>query len=102
MAGRLENKRALITGAASGIGRATALRFAQEGADIHLADRYPQGAQEAATEIRALGRKAFVHQVDTSDEAAVNTMVETAVKDLGNIDILVAAMRIARGKERRF
>jgi hypothetical protein len=44
----------------------------------------PQGAQEAAVEIRTLGREAFIHQVDTGDEAAVDQMVEAAVKAMGN------------------
>lgn len=95
MGGRLENKNALITGAASGIGRATALRFAREGANIFLADRYPEGAQEVAKEIITLGRKAFVHQVDTAEETAVGQMVDAAVEAMGNIDILVAAAGVS-------
>src|SRR5690348_12256159 len=87
MSGRLEGKNALITGGASGIGRATGLRFAQEGANVFLADRFPAGAEEGAAEIRKLGRKAFVHQVDTADEAQTAQMVEAAVKAMGNIDI---------------
>lgn len=97
MSGRLEGKNALITGAASGIGRATALRFAQEGADVFLADRFPAGAEEAAAEVKKLGRKAFVHQVDTADEAAVAKMADAAVKAMGNIDISVAAAGVSHG-----
>jgi glucose 1-dehydrogenase len=97
MSGRLEGKNALITGGASGIGRATALRFAQEGANVFLADRFPAGAEEAAAEIKKLGRKAFVHQVDTADEAAVATMADAAVKALGNIDISMAAAGVSHG-----
>lgn len=97
MSGRLEGKNALITGGASGIGRATALRFAQEGANIFLADRFPAGAEEAAAEIKKLGRKAFVHQVDTADEAAVGKMADAAVKAMGNIDISVAAAGVSHG-----
>jgi NAD(P)-dependent dehydrogenase (short-subunit alcohol dehydrogenase family) len=95
MSGRLEGKNALITGGASGIGRATALRFAQEGANVFLADRFPAGAEEGAAEIRKLGRKAFVHQVDTADEAQTAQMVEAAVKAMGNIDISLAAAGVA-------
>ncbi len=95
MSGRLEGKNALITGGASGIGRATALRFAQEGANVFLADRFPAGAEEAAAEIKMLGRKAFVHQVDTADEAAVGRMADAAVKAMGNIDISLAAAGVS-------
>jgi glucose 1-dehydrogenase len=97
MSGRLEGKNALITGGASGIGRATALRFAQEGANVFLADRFPDGAEAAAAEIKQLGRKAFVHQVDTADETAVGKMADAAVKAMGNIDISVAAAGVSHG-----
>jgi glucose 1-dehydrogenase len=97
MSGRLESKNALITGGASGIGRATALRFAQEGANVFLADRFPDGAEAAAAEIKQLGRKAFVHQVDTADETAVGKMADAAVKAMGNIDISVAAAGVSHG-----
>ena len=63
---RLEGKNALITGGASGIGRATAVRFAEEGANLCIADRHLGAAEETAAKVRALGRKAFAHQVDTS------------------------------------
>ena len=76
MALRLENKIALITGGASGIGRATAIRFAEEGANIAVADRAIGGAEEVAAHVRKLGRKAIAIQVDTSDEAQVDAMVE--------------------------
>ncbi|MGO9055810.1 MAG: SDR family NAD(P)-dependent oxidoreductase [Candidatus Binataceae bacterium] len=97
MSGRLEGKNALITGGASGIGRATALRFAQEGANVFLADRFPAGAEEAASEIQKLGRKAIVHQVDTADETAVGKMADAAVKAMGSIDISVAAAGVSHG-----
>jgi len=95
MSGRLEGKNALITGGASGIGHATALRFAQEGANVFLADHFPAGAEDAAAEIKKLGRKAFVHEVDTADEVAVGRMAEAAVKSMGNIDISVAAAGVS-------
>jgi NAD(P)-dependent dehydrogenase (short-subunit alcohol dehydrogenase family) len=97
MSGRLEGKNALITGGASGIGRATALRFAQEGANVFLADRYPAGAEEVAAEIKKLGRKAFVQQTDTADETQVGRMVDAAVKAMGNIDISMAAAGVSHG-----
>jgi NAD(P)-dependent dehydrogenase (short-subunit alcohol dehydrogenase family) len=91
MAGRLENKNAFITGGASGLGRATAIRFAQEGANVFIADVAAQQAEKVAGEVRALGRKAFFQAADTSDEAQVDAAVARAVAELGNIDILVAA-----------
>ncbi len=97
MSGRLDGKNALITGGASGIGLATALRFAQEGANVFLADRFPAGAEEAAAEIKKLGRNAFVHQVDTADETAVGKMADAAVKAMGNIDISLAAAGVSHG-----
>jgi NAD(P)-dependent dehydrogenase (short-subunit alcohol dehydrogenase family) len=97
MSGKLENKNALITGGASGIGRATAIRFAEEGANVFLADRYPAGAEEAAVEVRKLGRKAFVQQTDTADEIQVGQMVDQAVKQMGSIDISLAAAGVSHG-----
>jgi len=91
MAGRLENKNAFITGGASGIGRATALRFAQEGANVFIADIAAPSAEKVAGEVRALGRKALFQVVDTSDEAQVDAAVARAVAELGNIDVVVAA-----------
>jgi NAD(P)-dependent dehydrogenase (short-subunit alcohol dehydrogenase family) len=98
MALRLENKKALITGGASGIGRATALRFAQEGADLMIADRNLAAAKEVAAAIVQLGRKALAHQVDTSDEPQVDAMVERIVSELGTVDILVAAAGVSHAQ----
>ncbi len=95
MALRLDNKNALITGGASGIGRATAIRFAEEGANIFVADRHLQAAEQTAAEVKKLGRKALAYQVDTSDEAQVNAMVARMVADLGGVDIVVAAAGIS-------
>src|SRR5271156_2791342 len=92
---RLENKNALITGGASGIGRGTALRFAEEGASIFVADRHLAAAEETAGAVKKLGRRAIAYQVDTSDEAQVNAMVAQMVKDLGSVNIVVAAAGIS-------
>ena len=94
MSGRLENKNALITGGASGIARATVLRFAQEGANVFVADRNLTGAEQTAREASAMGRLAIAHQVDVSDETQVNQMVERAVREMGGVDIAVAAAAI--------
>lgn len=91
---RIENKNAIITGAASGIGRATARRFVTEGANVMIADRNLAAGEQLAGELAASGRKAIAHKVDVSDEAQVDAMVERAVRELGPIDILVAAAAI--------
>jgi NAD(P)-dependent dehydrogenase (short-subunit alcohol dehydrogenase family) len=91
---RIENKNAVITGGASGIGRATARRFVQEGANVLIADRNLAAGEQLVKELRAPGRKVIAHQVEVSDEAQVDAMVGRAVLELGGIDILVAAAAI--------
>lgn len=90
----LTGKAALITGAASGIGRETARLFAQQGAAIVAADRNLEAAEQVVAEIRGAGHHAIAHRVDISDEAEVKAMVERGVKEFGGIDILVAAAAI--------
>ncbi|MBW3637510.1 MAG: 3-oxoacyl-[acyl-carrier-protein] reductase [Armatimonadetes bacterium] len=84
---QLENKVALITGARRGIGRAIALKYAQNGADCVLIAR--SAPEELADEIRAFGRRALALAVDVADADAVETAVKNAVKEFGKIDILV-------------
>jgi NAD(P)-dependent dehydrogenase (short-subunit alcohol dehydrogenase family) len=105
MAGRLQDRIAVITGAASGIGQATAVRFAEEGAHVVIADLPAQagGSAETAARVQALGRHAEVVTIDVTEEAQVEEMADTAVAVLGRIDILVAAAGIshdARGAVR--
>jgi NAD(P)-dependent dehydrogenase (short-subunit alcohol dehydrogenase family) len=92
---RLDGKNSLITGGASGIGRATALRFAQEGANVCIADRQAAAAEATAAEVRKLGRKACAVTVDVSNPAQVQAMVDRAAQDLGGIDIVLAAAGVS-------
>jgi len=98
MALRLEGKKALITGGASGIGRATAIRFAEEGASVFVADRNLESAQQTAETISKIGRDAIAHCVDVADEEQVDSMVERAVAQLGGIDIVVAAAGLSHAR----
>jgi NAD(P)-dependent dehydrogenase (short-subunit alcohol dehydrogenase family) len=86
---RLAGKSAIITGGGRGIGRATALMFAREGADILIPDLDLATSEATAKEIRALGRKGVPMQVDVTRLADIRRMVETAVREFGRIDILV-------------
>jgi len=86
--GRLSGKVALITGAGSGIGRATALLFAREGARVAVADRVPAGGNETVRMIRDAGGEATFIDADVSKEADVQEMVKTTVNSYERIDIL--------------
>ena len=66
---QLENQIAVVTGAGRGIGRAIALKFAAEGADVVCVSRTAENSEKVATEVRALGRKAWAHAVDVADAA---------------------------------
>ena len=98
MPGRLADKVALITGGASGIGRACAVRFAQEGAKVCVADRNLAAATDTARKIDGDGRRAIAVGVDTTDEAANDAMVRRCVEALGGVDILVAAAGIGSAR----
>jgi NAD(P)-dependent dehydrogenase (short-subunit alcohol dehydrogenase family) len=89
--GRLEGRRALITGADSGIGRAVAIAYAREGADVALSylPSEEQDAQEVVALIEKAGRKAVAVPGDLVDEGYCTSLVATAVDQLGGLDILV-------------
>ncbi len=85
----LEDRVAIVTGGAKGIGRGIALKFAQEGGDVAVCARHIEGAEQVAAEIAALGRKSLAVRADISKSADVNAMVAQVVKEFGRIDILV-------------
>ncbi|MGI8650304.1 MAG: SDR family oxidoreductase [Rubrobacter sp.] len=89
--GRLEGKRAVITGGDSGIGRAVALAFAREGADVVISylDAEESDAEETARVVEEAGKKCVRVPGDISEESNCQKLVERAVEELGHIDILV-------------
>jgi len=101
MTGRLADKIALITGGGSGIGRACALRFAQEGAKVCVADLDLAAATETARRVDPAGKMAVAVQVDATDEPANDAMVERCVGTFGAVDILVAAAGISSPLQRQ-
>ena len=87
---KLEGKVALVTGGGTGIGKATSLLFAREGADVAVNFSRSRGdAEETVAEIRQLGSRAIAVCADISNDAAVRSMVGKVVKTLGRLDILV-------------
>jgi len=89
--GRLDGRRALITGGDSGIGRAVAIAYAREGADVAISylPSEERDAKETAQYVKQAGQRAFLLPGDISDEKFCTRMVERANKNLGGIDILV-------------
>jgi nucleoside-diphosphate-sugar epimerase len=86
---RLKDKVAIVTGAASGMGAATARRFAREGAAVVVADVLVAEGKAIADSITATGQKALFLTLDVSQEAAWKQVVETTVETFGKLDILV-------------
>jgi NAD(P)-dependent dehydrogenase (short-subunit alcohol dehydrogenase family) len=86
MTGQLDGKVALVTGGASGIGRATALTFAREGAKLVVADMNEEGGQQTVHTITENGGKATFVQVDVSQATAVEAMISKAVETYGRVD----------------
>jgi 3-hydroxybutyrate dehydrogenase len=87
---RLKGKSAIVTGAASGIGKEIALTFAREGANIAIADLNKTAADATAEEIRSRGAKSIGVAMDVCDEDAVNSGVAATVAAFGGVDILVS------------
>jgi NAD(P)-dependent dehydrogenase (short-subunit alcohol dehydrogenase family) len=86
---RLRDRIALVTGAAGGIGAATARRFAREGAAVAINDAKPDGLEAVAGEIRAAGATALVLPGDVTKKADCERMVQEVTRTLGRLDILI-------------
>lgn len=98
MSHSLSGKRALVTGASRGLGKAIALSLAQAGADVAITyEKSAEKAQAVADEIRALGRNGVAIQADSASPQAVREAVASSVEKLGGLDILVNNAGIARG-----
>ena len=87
---RLDGKIALITGSSSGIGRATALLFAREGADVVINGRNEKKIEGVVAEVKALGRRALGIRANVGSFAEVQAMVQQALAEFGHLDILVS------------
>ena len=97
----VERRVAIVTGGARGIGRATALRMAEAGRDVVIADLQDEHGASAVAEIEALGQMACYIPTDVTDEAAVHEMVGQTLAAFGRLDILVCCAGIL-GKEAPF
>jgi NAD(P)-dependent dehydrogenase (short-subunit alcohol dehydrogenase family) len=94
--GRLEGRVALVTGAASGIGRASALLFAREGARVVAVDRAPE-VEDTAAEIRREGKSAIAITADVSSEDDVSGAVDRAIEEFGALDAIYANAGVSGG-----
>lgn len=90
MSGRLAGRTAIITGGGSGLGRASVLRFAAEGAAVVVADRDVAAAESVVAEVSSAGGSALAVEVDVTDLASNEAMVAAAVNEFGVVDVLFA------------
>lgn len=101
--GRLKGKKAIITGGDSGIGKAIAIAFAREGVDVlisYLSDEETEDAQDSAKWVEEAGQKAVLMQGDIRDENHCKAIIEKAVEEFGQIDILVNNAAFQMGREK--
>ncbi|MSO79552.1 MAG: SDR family oxidoreductase [Acidimicrobiia bacterium] len=95
----LEGQRALVTGAAVGIGRSVAMWLADAGCDVALVDKDAESLEQACAEVAATGRKAHAIAIDLRDEASAAQLVDDTVAALGGLDIAVNNVGSLGGRE---
>src|SRR5512137_192134 len=93
---QLANQVAVVTGAGRGIGRAIALRFAAEGADVVCISRTAENSEKVAQEVRATGRRAWGFAVDVANGEGVTAAAEKILAEAGKVDILVNNAGVTR------
>jgi 3-oxoacyl-[acyl-carrier protein] reductase len=93
---QLTGQIAVVTGAGRGIGKAIALKFAAEGADVVCVSRTAENSEKTAQEGRSLGRKAWAHAVDVSDATAVAAVVEKILSEAPKVDVLINNAGVTR------
>jgi len=101
--GKLQNKKAIITGGDSGIGKAIAIAYAREGADVlisYLSDTETPDAKDTAKYVTEAGRKAILVKGDIRSEKHCRKIIDTAVKEWGQIDILINNAAFQMGREK--
>ncbi|MCA1704048.1 MAG: SDR family oxidoreductase [Actinobacteria bacterium] len=98
MTGRLAGKTCVITGSGRGIGRAIALRFAAEGADLVINDVDPEATSSVIAEVKDLGAEAVAHHEAIGTVAAAESLVATSLETFGKVDVLVNNAGILRDK----
>jgi len=96
--GRLTNKVAIVTGSSSGIGKAMALRFGEEGASVMVAARRENLCQQVVTQIQSQGGQAGWCQTDITEQGQVQRLMEETIRQFGTIDILVNNAGIGGGR----
>lgn len=98
----MTGKTVAVTGGASGIGRATCVEFADNGANVIVCDINFEGAQKVADQITATGRKALAFKMDVTSESDAAALVELAVKTFGSIDVMINNAGIIDGMKKTY